>query len=390
MNLFSNSSCKLEATRNNLEATQNNKDIKTLTELIDKGADVNAQDTDGKTVLMLIISSQKLSSKERLEFVNALLEKGADVSITDNKDRTALWWATYYQHLSIQEALEDAQNKDGDTALTSALTSATERNGYNKIVEVLKKQLNDNLLEATRNNKDIKTLIELIDKGADINAQDTDGKTVLMLIISSQKLSSKKRLEFVNALLEKGADLSIKDNEGRTALWWATYYTTLEVWNALLDHGADVHARDNKGNTLLMIALHPLPTDKEKEERLEIINTLIEKEVDINAQNDEGKTALMWAVNNFYDVKDVETLIRNGANVNLQDKSGNTALMKATTTGQLELVNILIENGANVYIENNGGNYAFMMTRGNLKIKFALQKAKVRYVCRQVFKGLGF
>ena len=55
----------------------------------------------------------------------------------------------------------------------------------------------------------------LLDTGADINAQDTDGNTALT------NASHRGNIEIVRLLLDRGADVNIKDEDDVTALWYA-------------------------------------------------------------------------------------------------------------------------------------------------------------------------
>uniref|UniRef100_UPI0026312A47 ankyrin repeat domain-containing protein n=1 Tax=uncultured Brachyspira sp. TaxID=221953 RepID=UPI0026312A47 len=68
--------------------------------LLDKCADINAKDNDGKTALMLA------SSNGDLEVVKLLIDKGADVNAKDDYNRTALMLASYNGHLEAAEFLK--------------------------------------------------------------------------------------------------------------------------------------------------------------------------------------------------------------------------------------------------------------------------------------------
>ncbi|MBE9046889.1 ankyrin repeat domain-containing protein [Pleurocapsales cyanobacterium LEGE 10410] len=57
----------------------------------------------------------------------------------------------------------------------------------------------------------LQIVVHLIDAGADINAQNPDGKTALMYAVSNA------RIEIVELLVNSGAALSITDNQGRQA-----------------------------------------------------------------------------------------------------------------------------------------------------------------------------
>ena len=51
-----------------------------------------------------------------------------------------------------------------------------------------------------------------------------------------------------------GADLNARDDEGQTLLHTATNTRKIEVIHVLLDRGADINARDDKGQTPLHAA----------------------------------------------------------------------------------------------------------------------------------------
>ena len=55
----------------------------------------------------------------------------------------------------------------------------------------------------------------LIDKGADVNAEDKKRQTVLMIA------TAKGNIEIAKILIDKGADVNAKDINGATALMWA-------------------------------------------------------------------------------------------------------------------------------------------------------------------------
>jgi ankyrin repeat protein len=83
--------------------------------------------------------------------------------------------------------------------------------------------------------------------GADVNALDPDGNSVLMDACAMQDY------ELVPVLIEAGADVNARSLvEGRTALMWAVmYYEVPDNVFVLLDAGADATARDKAGKSVL-------------------------------------------------------------------------------------------------------------------------------------------
>ena len=84
--------------------------------------------------------------------------------------------------------------------------------------------------------------------GANVNAKDNYGRTVLMWAAING------HTETAELLLKHGADVNAENNYGRTALMWAAVNGKTETAELLLKHGADVNAKDNYGWTALRLA----------------------------------------------------------------------------------------------------------------------------------------
>jgi ankyrin repeat protein len=180
----------------------------------------------------------------------------------------------------------------------------------------------------------------LLEKDADVNAKDRDGKTALMHAIN-------KPSDMVELLIEKGAKLDMKDNDGKTALMHAVQYNDMDAVALLLRNRADPNITDNEGKTALMLAIcFPNFKQYQKEKygenkheiTLQIVNMLIMNDADLNKQDKKGNTALIHVVKYlerfptyFGDpseayYKIVNVLLEKGANPNIKDKTGKTAL----------------------------------------------------------------
>jgi serine/threonine protein kinase len=255
--------------------------------LIEKGADVNAQDHSDETALM---------HTNELKIAKLLIEKGADVNIQDANGRTALMHTINKEiaKLLIEKGADvNMQGNDGKTALMEA------------------------------RNKEIAEL--LISKGANVNIQDRSGQTALM---------ETNHLNIAELLIAKGADVDTQNIYGRTALMRANHLQDVEL---LIEKGANVNTQDKNGETALMHA-----------NSLEIAELLIKKGADVNAQDKNGQTALMYT--NFLEI--AELLIEKGADVHAQDENGETALFSAIERSSYEIVALLVANGADVNAKN--------------------------------------
>jgi len=118
--------------------------------------------------------------------------------------------------------------------------------------KVFKSQLEptciDKLLLLSCKFGDLEVVRLLIDRRANVWADDSKGKTAL-------HIASQQGHEYiVRLLLDRGADVSAIDREGKTALHIASQQGYEDIVRLLLDWGADVSAIDREGKTVLHIA----------------------------------------------------------------------------------------------------------------------------------------
>ena len=116
-----------------------------------------------------------------------------------------------------------------------------------------------------------------------------------------------KDLEAIKSHLEKGADVNQKNFDGKTPLHYANEFKLIEY---LVEKGADINQTDRWGKTLLHYAVDHYVSDNNSQ-NFKIVKFLIEKGTDLNHQDEEKNTPLLIAANNKnYDV--VEALLNAG------------------------------------------------------------------------------
>jgi len=92
------------------------------------------------------------------------------------------------------------------------------------------------------NTGDNERCVELLQAGADVNARDKDGFSVLSLAVGSDRVTTSK------LLLEAGVLVNAQDNEGRTALMNASEWSDgLRLCKILLEYGAEPEIRNKEG-----------------------------------------------------------------------------------------------------------------------------------------------
>ena len=211
------------------------------------------------------------------------------------------------------------------------------------------------LFEAVKAN-DAKAVRRLLKVGVDINAQDENGSTALMLA------TDRKLENIVKILVKANADVNILVEEGWTALMFAVNRNLENIVKILLKAGADVNAKSGHFEwTALMIAAN---RDLEN-----IVKILLEAGADPNAVSYTYKTALILASRRL-NIEIITILLDFGADVNAQDEDDDSVLVNTIFVEDLpnnvakktllqknikEIVDILLGAGADPNLQSEGG-----------------------------------
>lgn len=96
------------------------------------------------------------------------------------------------------------------------------------------------------------SLRELVEAGADINAQhrETQTRPLHMAMFEDRQASA---IQLINL----GADLNAADNEGHNALHIAASYNLNAVAQLIIEKGGDATALNSRGDTPSNLAVHP-------------------------------------------------------------------------------------------------------------------------------------
>ncbi len=141
---------------------------------------------------------------EDIDTVEKAIKEGADVNITDEiifgdegKGNTALMMAASNGHIDITKLLLKAKadvNKQNDDGVTALMMASSE--GYLDIVQ------------------------ELINGNADVNIKDKNNNTALMYAVHKKILFAPEsnHIETMVELLKAGADLNAQNNQGETVI----------------------------------------------------------------------------------------------------------------------------------------------------------------------------
>jgi len=169
----------------------------------------------------------------------------------------------------------------------------------------------------------------LLTLGADVDAQDNDTMTPLLLV-SSRQSTFRRRSQItktIQVLLEYGASVHVRNKYGQTPLHTASHRGLSGVAALLLKFGADVDAQDNDAMTpLLLASQHHWGGDSgiTKTARL-----LLEHGASVHVRNKNGQMPLHLA--SHRDLSGiVALLLKFGADVDAQDNDAMTPLLLAS------------------------------------------------------------
>ena len=188
---------------------------------LNRGADVNQADEEGRTPLFVACR------EGHVDAARLLLEKDAEVDRAIEDGRTPLFVACYNGHVDAARLLLDNGAK---------VDRATEGGGTPLLVACFKGHVDAARL--------------LLDKGARVNRADKDGQTPLYVACEEGHVDAAR------LLLDKGAEVDRADKDGTTPLYIACQNGHVDAARLLLDNGAEVDRADKDGAKPLSVATY--------------------------------------------------------------------------------------------------------------------------------------
>lgn len=185
--------------------------------------------------------------------------------------------------------------------------------------------------------KEIDIVRELLNSGIDINAQDEQGRTAIMIATYANDA------EMVKVLIDEGADVDIQDDMLNNPFLYAGAEGYMDILKLMIAAGADPKITNRYGGVALIPA--------SEHGYVEVVEELLTNtKTDVNHVNNLGWTALLEAIilndGSEKQQQTIRLLIEYGADVNLADKDGVSPLQHAREKGFKEIEGILLEAGA--------------------------------------------
>ncbi|NXL92740.1 RN5A ribonuclease, partial [Alectura lathami] len=253
-------------------------------------------------------------------------------------------------------------------------------------------------LNAAVTNREREKVLELLEKGADVNSRVEGGWTPLQVAVQAGDK------DMVQLLLAKGACPHARKDNGGTAFTEAAIAGNLEILELLFACGFNVNDHDNNGFTAFMEAawygkeealrflyskgahvnLRRVASEEKKKlskggrtalmdacwnGHFSVVKTLVEEMgADLNICDNEDRNALVHALTKSSRKKDESAvsighfLLDRGADINCKDESGKTALILAVERQSTSLVEALLgKNEINIDDAGEDGQTALMV-----------------------------
>ncbi len=301
--------------------------------LLDQGLDINARDIQGRTPLLLAVRRCSVA-------VAFLLDHGADPTIGDRRGGTALHYLigrpVETASPMVQKLLDagldiDPKDKLGRTPLIAA--------GYSGVPYASVKVF--------------------LDHGADPNAQDARGDTLLHVL--AKKTDGHDTAQIVALLIANGADVNIEDKNGIPPLVWAAKRGKPAMAEQLLNAGANVNVTDERNHPLVLSAISCPP------EQLKILQLLIGAGADVRTTDAYiGTPPLAKALDPNIACADAARILLNaGVDPNVRDRNGQAPIHQLafwTRRSIAPALKLLMKHGARLDIRDQRGMTALLLT----------------------------
>jgi ankyrin repeat protein len=242
-------------------------DLPSIEEALCKGADINIRDSNGDTALGIA------ASWGFIDIVEYLLKNGALLSLANDYYMTPLHLASVNGNVPMVQLLLKKININEFEGISETLSEiiyicSASKLPSPEVISMLRKyqaglsvpkaggirDFNTLLLKAV-NEGDYAGCEEAIGNGANVDATDEEGASVLRLACR------KGYAEIAGLLLASGADVNKRSKTGWTALMEASAEGYANLADIIIGHGAAVNAKTYVSGTALIFASRGGHTD---------------------------------------------------------------------------------------------------------------------------------
>jgi serine/threonine-protein phosphatase 6 regulatory ankyrin repeat subunit B len=292
-----------------------------------------------------------------LEDVGMLIEEGAEVNARDERGATVMHYAAAVHDPDMLRLLIQRKGNvnaielpSGKTVLMSAVGGLHPENVAVLLqhdADITKRDgMGATAMHYAAAGRHPAVLQLLIEAGGDVNAIEfVSGRTVLMSAVDgSQDDNVALLLNRRGADADTHADVNARDRNGATVMHHAAVQNTA-ILDMLMNHGGDVNAIEvPSGRSVLMSAVlghHHVYSERN-------VAVLLRRGADVHARDAQGCTALHFAAKMTH-ARILQQLIAAGGCVDAVDHLGVSVLMGAVQGSYMQAIRLLLAEGADVY-----------------------------------------
>lgn len=334
-----------------------------LSLVLAKGADVNATDNGNWTALTMMADDNFPKSIEVLLKQSNPSVK-LDVMTTLDPSYGAIHCASFKGNVVALKLLLDAgadincQRSDGVFPLGQILESGLSPSDCEDIVDfTLKRKPNLGLVDDRGNtvlhyiaaDTPLSVVMRLVEEGAPVNTLNNMGRNPLALAVSRGNIAAARYLATV-----KGSQTAVYHPEFGSILHIAASTSTVEMVRLLVRTGAEPGTVDPKYEESVLYSALGRSDDHE---RKKIIRYLVEEVgVDVNAPGGKyGYPLVRVVADTFWNNSLLKYLLHKGARPDTADSLGRTAMHWAAIRSNLDEMKLLVKFGADLSVSDNFG-----------------------------------
>jgi len=283
--------------------------------IIERGAKLNAAAHNGYTLLTYAIKKNDLAT------VSYLIEKGASIEV-QYSSMTPVIYAARLGSYKIMQLLMD---KGADVM-------KTDDEGQSLL----------HILASGKNNG--KTISSLNIPERLLNRKDREGMPAVVLAVLN------KRWDSVRALVEKGAEIDYSDSEGKNLLLITLDGGSVDTALLFIDKGISVTRKDRSGVSPLHIA-----AGKTGKAWNSLMIKMIQSGADVNDKDNSLGTPAGRAIDGN-NTSGFKILCDNGLDINSTEKGNDPLIIYAYKKNRKFILDELIKRGASLAVKDSGGN----------------------------------